>query len=129
MSISLELPLFKTSHSVSLLPYNATSSFSSVKEIKCKRKWKPPYYCSSNSSSSRIRVTMNENDESCPPSVCENENDSNNKFVQVIAIGSRKDALLDFCLDSPLNSFSSLQFWYCKLHFIYTNCYFFFYFC
>lgn len=126
MSISLELPLFKTSHSVSLLPYNATSSFSSGKKIKCKRKWKPPYYCSSSSSSSRIRVTMNENDESCPPSVCENENDSNNKFVQVIAIGSRKDALLDFCLDSPLNSSSSLQFWYCKLHFIYTNCYFFF---
>lgn len=54
---------------------------------------------------------MSENDESCPPSVCENENDSNNKFVQVIAIGSRKDALLDFCLDSPLNSSSSLQFW------------------
>ncbi|XP_006420705.2 protein ACCUMULATION AND REPLICATION OF CHLOROPLASTS 3, chloroplastic isoform X1 [Citrus sinensis] len=111
MSISLELPLFKTSHSVSLLPYNATSSFSSGKKIKCKRKWKPPYYCSSNSSSSRIRVTMSENDESCPPSVCENENDSNNKCVQVIAIGSRKDALLDFCLDSPLNSSSSLQFW------------------
>ncbi|KAL9413775.1 hypothetical protein AB3S75_042294 [Citrus x aurantiifolia] len=111
MSISLELPLFKTSHSLSLLPYNSTSSFSSGKKIKCKRKWKPPYYCSSNSSSSRIRVTMNENDESCPPSVCENENDSNNKFVQVIAIGSRKDALLDFCWDSPLNSSSSLQFW------------------
>ncbi|KAH9658711.1 protein ACCUMULATION AND REPLICATION OF CHLOROPLASTS 3 [Citrus sinensis] len=54
---------------------------------------------------------MSENDESCPPSVCENENDSNNKCVQVIAIGSRKDALLDFCLDSPLNSSSSLQFW------------------
>lgn len=34
--------------------------------------------------------------------------DSN--FVEVIGIGSRKDAILDFCLDSPLHS-SALRFW------------------
>lgn len=32
------------------------------------------------------------------------------KFVEVIAIGSRKDAVLDFCLNSPLHS-SALRFW------------------
>lgn len=117
MFISLELAVFKTSHSMSLLPSNATSFFSFEKKLKCKCKWKPPYFCSS----SRIRVMMSENGKSCPPSICENEDNSNNKFLQVIAIGSRKDAILDFCLDSPLYSSSSLQFWYCKLHFIYTG--------
>ncbi|KAF9624096.1 hypothetical protein IFM89_007794 [Coptis chinensis] len=35
-----------------------------------------------------------------------------NNFVQVIGIGSRKDAILDFCLDSPFqSSFSSIRFW------------------
>ncbi|KAF5197751.1 hypothetical protein FRX31_012661 [Thalictrum thalictroides] len=34
-------------------------------------------------------------------------------IVEVIGIGSRKDALLDFCLDSPFqSSFSYLRFWY-----------------
>lgn len=32
------------------------------------------------------------------------------EFVEVIGIGSRKDAVLDFCLDSPFQS-SSLRFW------------------
>lgn len=38
------------------------------------------------------------------------QNDEN--FVEVIAIGSRKDAVLDFCLNSPFQS-NSLRFWYC----------------
>ena len=33
------------------------------------------------------------------------------EFVEVIGIGSRKDAVLDFCLDSPSRS-SALRFWY-----------------
>jgi len=32
------------------------------------------------------------------------------EFVEVIGIGSRKDAVLDFCLDSPFKS-SSMRFW------------------
>lgn len=36
------------------------------------------------------------------------------KFVEVIAIGSRRDAVLDFCLDSPLRC-SALRFWYILL--------------
>ncbi|XP_038720569.1 protein ACCUMULATION AND REPLICATION OF CHLOROPLASTS 3 isoform X2 [Tripterygium wilfordii] len=32
-------------------------------------------------------------------------------FVDVIAIGSRKDAVLDFCVDSPFRSSQSLRFW------------------
>jgi hypothetical protein len=31
-------------------------------------------------------------------------------FVEVIAIGGRKDAVLDFCLNSPFQ-LSSLRFW------------------
>lgn len=42
------------------------------------------------------------------PSVC--ENDSETEIVEVIGIGSRKEAVLDFCLESPLNT-SSLRFW------------------
>lgn len=33
------------------------------------------------------------------------------EFVEVIGIGSRKDAVLDFCLDSPV-LWHSLRFWY-----------------
>ncbi len=32
------------------------------------------------------------------------------EFVEVIGIGSRKDAVLDFCLGSPFKS-SSMRFW------------------
>ncbi|KAM6567484.1 hypothetical protein CsatA_026612 [Cannabis sativa] len=35
---------------------------------------------------------------------------SDSQFVEVIAIGSRKDAVLNFCLDSPFQS-SSLRYW------------------
>lgn len=33
------------------------------------------------------------------------------EFVEVISIGSRKDAVLDFCLESPFQ-FSSVRFWH-----------------
>ncbi|KAK4784507.1 hypothetical protein SAY86_018875 [Trapa natans] len=33
------------------------------------------------------------------------------QFIDVIAIGSRKDAVLDFCVDSPLSSKKYLRFW------------------
>lgn len=32
------------------------------------------------------------------------------EFVEVIGIGSRKDAVIEFCLNSPLQS--SVRFWY-----------------
>lgn len=32
------------------------------------------------------------------------------RFVEVIGVGSRKDAVLDFCLDSPFG-FESVRFW------------------
>lgn len=32
------------------------------------------------------------------------------QFVEVIGVGSRKDAVLDFCLDSPFG-FESVRFW------------------
>ncbi|KAF2305729.1 hypothetical protein GH714_007853 [Hevea brasiliensis] len=35
----------------------------------------------------------------------------NSQFVEVIGIGSRMDAVLDFCLDSPFQLSSSLRFW------------------
>lgn len=43
---------------------------------------------------------------------CEEEfGGSVSQFVDVIAIGSRKDAVLDFCVDSPFLSEKSLRFW------------------
>ena len=40
------------------------------------------------------------------------------EFVEVIGIGSRRDAVIDFCLNSPLQS-SSVRFWYAFKHPLY----------
>ncbi|MCL7049895.1 hypothetical protein MKW94_001554 [Papaver nudicaule] len=37
--------------------------------------------------------------------------ESNSNCIEVIGIGSRKDAVLDFCVESPLQSPTSLRFW------------------
>ncbi|KAI3831038.1 hypothetical protein MKX03_011645 [Papaver bracteatum] len=37
--------------------------------------------------------------------------ESNSNCIEVIVIGSRKDAVLDFCVESPLQSLTSLRFW------------------
>ncbi|OWM90690.1 hypothetical protein CDL15_Pgr020995 [Punica granatum] len=43
---------------------------------------------------------------------CEEEcGGSDSQFVEVIAIGSRKDAVLDFCVDSPFSSKNSIRYW------------------
>lgn len=40
------------------------------------------------------------------------------EHVEVFAIGSRKDAVLDFCLNSPYLS-PALRFWYASINFLY----------
>ncbi|XP_044489194.1 protein ACCUMULATION AND REPLICATION OF CHLOROPLASTS 3 isoform X2 [Mangifera indica] len=101
MSISVEFPVVRSFGSSSLLPcspnrvlYNSLFCFCQ-KKLKCK--W----------SRAGLRASMSTNENYF---VNERENVSDSEFVEVIGIGSRKDALLDFCLDSPLRS-SSLRFW------------------
>ncbi|KAJ0037723.1 hypothetical protein Pint_22545 [Pistacia integerrima] len=100
MPISVELPVLRSFGSSSLLPcsskrvlYNSLFCCGQ-KNLKCK--W----------SRAGLRVSMSTN-KNYP--VNERENVSESEFVEVIGIGSRKDALLDFCLESPLRS-SSLRF-------------------
>ncbi|KAJ0096254.1 hypothetical protein Patl1_15695 [Pistacia atlantica] len=101
MPISVELPVLRSFGSSSLLPcsskrvlYNSLFCCGK-KKLKCK--W----------SRAGLRLSMSTN-KNYP--VNERENVSESEFVEVIGIGSRKDALLDFCLESPLRS-SSLRFW------------------
>ncbi|XP_031283124.1 protein ACCUMULATION AND REPLICATION OF CHLOROPLASTS 3-like isoform X2 [Pistacia vera] len=101
MPISVGLPVLRSFGSSSLLPcsskrvlYNSLFCCGK-KKLKCK--W----------SRAGLRVSMSTN-KNYP--VNERENVSESEFVEVIGIGSRKDALLDFCLESPLRS-SSLRFW------------------
>lgn len=42
------------------------------------------------------------------------------EHVEVFAIGSRKDAVLDFCLNSPYLS-PALRFWYASINFLYPT--------
>ncbi|XP_071722785.1 protein ACCUMULATION AND REPLICATION OF CHLOROPLASTS 3, chloroplastic-like [Rutidosis leptorrhynchoides] len=66
----------------------------------------------------QVRMVSEENNSSS--SSLESNRDSNDgdelwredsELVEVICIGSRKDSVLEFCLDSPLQSSSSLRFW------------------
>lgn len=100
MSISVELPVFKSFPSLSPPHYSSKpvfyNSFFCFGKQNLKCKWR-----------AYVGVTMSK-DKSCPSIVCQNDSE---KFVEVIGIGSKKDSLLDLCLESPFNS-SSLRFWY-----------------
>ncbi|KAJ4710234.1 Protein ACCUMULATION AND REPLICATION OF CHLOROPLASTS 3 [Melia azedarach] len=99
MSISVELPVFKSFPSLSPPHYSSKpvfyNSFFCFGKQNLKCKWR-----------AYVGVTMSK-DKSCPSIVCQNDSE---KFVEVIGIGSKKDSLLDLCLESPFNS-SSLRFW------------------
>ncbi|KAK4842089.1 hypothetical protein QYF36_015554 [Acer negundo] len=87
ISISMELAVFTSFHSVSSkrVCYNSFVCFGQ----KLKSNSKP-----------LLRITT-----------MSSRRQTDSKYVEVIGIGSRKDAVLDFCFDSPLYSSSSLRFW------------------
>ncbi|KAH0990834.1 hypothetical protein GBA52_002317 [Prunus armeniaca] len=112
----MELPAFisfRSSYAVPLCLYSSNRGFIFKKSsLSYRRK----YYiscssCSRKPSSLRIEASSAVNG---PVDVdCEVNWDDfwgNSEFVEVVGIGSRKDAVLDFCLESPFQ-FSSLRFW------------------
>ncbi|KAL5830002.1 hypothetical protein ACOSQ3_019470 [Xanthoceras sorbifolium] len=93
MSISMEVAVFSSFHWASSKRLYYNSFVCLGKKLKSNSNAKP-----------FVRITMS-TDVKCPLK----GRQSDSKYVEVIGIGSRKDAALDFCLDSPLHS--SLRFW------------------
>ncbi|KAM0961003.1 hypothetical protein ACFX13_020756 [Malus domestica] len=116
----MELPAaftsFRSYYGVSLRPYS--SRFSGLIFSKCsfRRRRKHSLSCrgSSGRSSHSLRVTASSAGNG--PGRADSEVNcedfwGKSEFVEVISIGSRKDAVLDFCLESPFQ-FSSVRFWH-----------------
>lgn len=117
-SISLELPLFTrfcSSSSGSRSKWVFYGGFSGC--LMFCRRWncypKPPRLFSSWEKDCSLNLNrcsaMGTLEEDCGSVWGDSE------FVEVIGIGSRKDAVIDFCLNSPLQS-SSVRFWYDLKH-------------
>lgn len=117
-SISLELPLFTrfcSSSSGSRSKWVFYGGFSGC--LMFCRRWncypKPPRLFSSWEKDCSLNLNrcsaMGTLEEDCGSVWGDSE------FMEVIGIGSRKDAVIDFCLNSPLQS-SSVRFWYDLKH-------------
>lgn len=112
----MELPAFisfRSSYAVPLCPYSSNRGFIFKKSsLSYRRK----YYISCSSCSpkpSSLRIAASSAVNGLVDVDCEVNWDDfwgNSEFVEVVGIGSRKDAVLDFCLESPFQ-FSSLRFW------------------
>lgn len=106
MPFSMELPIFSSTHSpasrVSLRPFVSTcvlySSFLRYKKFgeKLSCSSRPP-----------LRISMCVLKDCCSLS---GDLKGDREVVEVIGIGSRKDAVIDFCLNSNFQS-ASLRFW------------------
>ncbi|KAG2707718.1 hypothetical protein I3760_05G160400 [Carya illinoinensis] len=115
MHISMQLPVFIGFRSLSrafLCPYSSKRVFyGRFPKFGVRLK-------NSRTSKQFVRLVMssekdslsNEFDEGNDVEVNGEDIGRNSEFVEVIGIGSRKDAVLDFCLGSPFKS-SSLRFW------------------
>lgn len=98
---------FRTVSGISFLTHFSSkpvflSSFFGPKSFCCKRL--------SYNSRSLVKFSMSMEKQSSSLNGYGNYMQENIGVVEVIAIGSRKDAVLEFCLDSPFQS-SSLRFW------------------
>lgn len=49
--------------------------------------------------------------DSAPMETCERAGEDGSEFIEVVVIGSRKESIIDSCLDSPFPSLP-LRFWY-----------------
>lgn len=107
---SMEFPVLTGSHVVSrislLTRFSSKSvffnSFFGPKSLCCKRLCYNP--------TSVVKISMSMEKQSSSLNGYGQNMERNSGVLEVIAIGSRKDALLEFCLDSPFQS-SSLRFW------------------
>ena len=104
---------FRPSSGVSLCPYRPSNS---VLVFRRQRKYNlSRSSCICKLSSLRITATAANNG---PADVDSEVNCDdfwgNSELVEVIGIGSRKEAVLDFCLESPFR-FPSLRFWWANL--------------
>ncbi|XVF43497.1 hypothetical protein PTKIN_Ptkin02bG0044700 [Pterospermum kingtungense] len=106
----MEVPVltgFRTVSGISFLTHFSSkpvflNPFYGPKSFCCKRL--------SYNSGSPIKFSMSMEKQSSSLNGYGNNMEENSEVVEVIAIGSRKDAVLEFCLDSPFQS-SSLRFW------------------
>ncbi|KAK8370189.1 hypothetical protein V6Z12_A01G161300 [Gossypium hirsutum] len=107
---SIEFPVLTGSHvfsRISLLTRFSLkpvffNSFLGPKSLCCKRLCYNPR--------SVVKISMSMEKQSSSLNGYGQNMEGNSGVLEVIAIGSRKDALLEFCLDSPFQS-SSLRFW------------------
>ncbi|XWS64010.1 hypothetical protein CRYUN_Cryun06bG0150200 [Craigia yunnanensis] len=110
LASSMEVPVltgFHTDSRISFLTHFSSksaflNSFFGPKSFCCKRL--------SYNSRSLVKISMSMEKQSNSLNGYGNNMEENSEVVEVIAIGSRKDAVLEFCLDSPFQS-SSLRFW------------------
>jgi len=106
----MEVPVLTSFHTISRISFlthfssNPVSlkSFLAPKNFGCKKL--------SCSSSSICKISMSMGKQSSSLNGYRSNGEEKSGVVDVIAIGSRKDAVLEFCLDSPFQS-SSLRFW------------------
>ncbi|GMJ04506.1 ACCUMULATION AND REPLICATION OF CHLOROPLASTS 3 [Hibiscus trionum] len=104
---SMSSPVFTGSRVISRISLSTHfpvffNSFFGPKSLCCKRLSFNP--------KSLVKITMSLEKRSSSLNGYGQNMEGNGGVLEVIAIGSRKDALLEFCLDSPFQS-SSLRFW------------------
>ncbi|KFK41938.1 hypothetical protein AALP_AA2G191700 [Arabis alpina] len=105
MLISMELPVFSTLRvplfsRLSLVPAFSIpfSSFGATARLKCNAR-----------KAHRVCVMCLVRDSNPMETKCESDEDGS-EFIDVVVIGSRKESIMDSCLDSPFRSLS-LRFW------------------
>ncbi|XP_039054704.1 protein ACCUMULATION AND REPLICATION OF CHLOROPLASTS 3-like [Hibiscus syriacus] len=107
---SMSFPIFTGSRLISRISLSVHFSSNPVffnpffgpKSLCCKRLSYNP--------KSLVKISMSLEKQSSSLNGYDQNTEGNSGVLDVIAIGSRKDALLEFCLDSPFQS-SSLRFW------------------
>ncbi|XVE91892.1 hypothetical protein REPUB_Repub01dG0050600 [Reevesia pubescens] len=107
---SMEFPVLTGFHTVSRISF--LTHFSS-KPVFFNSFFSPKRFCYkrlSYNSRSLVKISMSMEKQSSSLNGYGSDIGENSGVVEVISIGSRKDAVLEFCLDSPFQS-SSLRFW------------------
>ncbi|XP_038994167.1 protein ACCUMULATION AND REPLICATION OF CHLOROPLASTS 3-like isoform X2 [Hibiscus syriacus] len=107
---SMSFPIFSGSRVISHISLSTHlssnpvffNSFFGAKSLCCKRLSYNP--------KSLLKISMSMEKQPRSLDGYEQNMEGNSGVLEVIAIGSRKDSLLEFCLDSPFQS-SSLRFW------------------
>ncbi|XVE74596.1 hypothetical protein DITRI_Ditri12bG0030000 [Diplodiscus trichospermus] len=106
---SMEVPVLTAFRIVSRIPF--LTHFSSRHVFLNSFFGPKSFFCKRLSYNSRyVKISMSMEKQSSSLNGYGNNMEENSAVVEVITIGSRKDAVLEFCLDSPFQS-SSLRFW------------------